>query len=98
MRNIFSILKEIDKQRIEQLFMSITSGFLVSLYLIFTRNIIIPFRWNFFFDIMLVFLTYCIISYYIQNLRKYFLKDKVAITLFLFIGIISYMILKGVVF
>ena len=94
MKNMPLILKKIDKQRIEQLLMSIISGFLVSLYFVFLKKLVILFRENLFLEFTLVFLTFYIINYYIQNLRKYFLSDKLAIILFLFVGVISYIILK----
>jgi len=94
MKNILLILNRIDKQTIEHLSMSAISGFLISLYLVFSKDVVTLFKENFFLGFALIFLTISIMSYYIQNLRKYFLRDKFSVALFLFVGTVSYVILK----
>lgn len=55
MKDILLILKRIDKQTIEHLSMSAISGFLVSLYLVFTRDTVTLFKGNFFLGFALIF-------------------------------------------
>ena len=94
MEDILLILKRIDKQTIEHLSMTAISGFLVSLYLVFSKDLVNLFKGNFILEFALIFLMISIIGYYIHNLRKYFLRGKFSVALFLFVGIVSYMILK----
>ncbi len=94
MKIILTKLKSINKQTVEQLFMSAISGLLVSRYLVFSLDVVNSFKGNFFLGFALMFLTIYIISYYIKNLRKYFLQGEWPMALFIFTAIASYFIFK----
>lgn len=84
-------IEKLSSNRVERLFMSATSGFMVCQFFEFV-NIITDYIKVSILSLFVMFICYCIGIYFIRNLRHYFLKDRYDLAMF-FIGSTGYFLL-----